>query len=178
MILAIGNRAVIADHDKFRAHPSGSKLPVSGNLLYQIIRKAALFISLAFLFAACDDVQVHIECPSPDNQYVAAYYSVSGGGAAGYVYTKINIKKVKGILNLWFPSTTLEGFEGADWIWFTWKSNRHLVVDYPLDLYPDLRKSGPISVGRETIQVEYRRQQPLPGQLPKNECKSGTANGE
>ncbi len=40
-----------------------------------------------------DDVNILASSMSPDKEYIATFYNVSGGGAAGYVYMFVNLRR-------------------------------------------------------------------------------------
>lgn len=40
-----------------------------------------------------DEVEIISESGSPDAKYIATVFSCSGGGAAGYTYTNVNLRK-------------------------------------------------------------------------------------
>ena len=41
-----------------------------------------------------DTVEILSESKSPDGNYIATVFSCEGGGAAGYIYTNVNLRKV------------------------------------------------------------------------------------
>lgn len=72
-----------------------------------MLRKVILLWTVAILVVGCgqndwkttDDVQVLSEAKSPDGNHIATVFSCSGGGAAGYVYTNVNLRKAEEELN-------------------------------------------------------------------------------
>jgi len=58
-----------------------------------------------------------------------------------------------------------------------WKGSRHLLVEYPPDIYTDVWKSGRIALGKELIEVEYRRRADR-RQLADNECVANSSVAE
>lgn len=101
--------------------------------------------SLAFLNCGCiqgctqdraqEQVDIVTTIPSPNKEYLATVYVVSGGGAAGYVYKLINLRKQeepfdskKGIIFLVTRTRALD---------LTWQDNQHVTVKHskPGDVY-------------------------------------------
>lgn len=75
-----------------------------------------------------EQVDIVTTSPSPNNEYLATVYVVWGGGAAGYVYRIVNIRKrsdpfnrTKGIV-LHMSATTNPGV--------TWADDKNLMVTY------------------------------------------------
>ncbi len=75
-----------------------------------------------------EDVDIISTAPSPSQDYVATIYIVSGGGAGGYVYKVINLRKKaqrfdhkKGII---FSVT------GTRDVTLSWEGNDHLMIKH------------------------------------------------
>src|SRR5205814_9089715 len=134
----------------------------------QLLSKGIPAVLLALLCGACEDIRVDLECPSPDQQYVAVYYS-DFGSAAGYAYQKIDLRQVKRFMGLWPRSVRLMDLSDGFGLRLIWKGSRHLLVEYPPDAYTDVWKSGRIALGKELIEVEYRRRADR-RRLIDNEC--------
>lgn len=93
-----------------------------------IIRASIVFILL--FTVACDEVTTHNTSQSPDNRYVAAFYSISGGGAAGWVSMRVNLRKPADAFKInEYVFEMTRGYEGE----LSWKSASHLVVTYPAE---------------------------------------------
>lgn len=46
-----------------------------------------------------DDVEILTESKSPDGKYIVTVFSCSGGGAAGYTYTNVNLREASETLD-------------------------------------------------------------------------------
>lgn len=75
-----------------------------------------------------EEVKIITTAISPNKEYVATVYVVSGGGAAGYVYDVINLRKQadrfdpkKGVV---FSGTRVRDIS------LTWDDNEHVTVKY------------------------------------------------
>jgi hypothetical protein len=99
---------------------------------------SAILTLVMTLFVGCgnddwkitDEVQILSESKSPDGKCIVTVFSCSGGGAAGYTYTNVNLREVS------------ETFDQRDfllgkhlWNCFTdlsadWKDSETLVVTY------------------------------------------------
>lgn len=58
-----------------------------------------VIVMILVMFTACtgkdradEDVSIETSVDSPDKEHIATIYYVSGGGAAGYVYTYVSIR--------------------------------------------------------------------------------------
>ena len=76
------------------------KLP---NLMMGSVISALAMILLAGCgnddWKATDEVEILSETKSPDGKYIVTVFSCSGGGAAGYAYTNVNLRKVSETLD-------------------------------------------------------------------------------
>jgi hypothetical protein len=77
---------------------------------------------------AQERVDIVTTIPSPNKEYLATVYVISGGGAAGYVYKLINMRKreepfdsKKGIIFLVTRTRALT---------LTWQDNQHVTVKH------------------------------------------------
>ncbi len=77
------------------------------------------------------DVSIDKEIASPDGKSVATFYIIFGGGAAGYVNTRLQIRPK----NQPFKENEKYVFDmsHSDEHQVEWKDNRHLIVVYPSD---------------------------------------------
>lgn len=104
------------------------------NILISIV----LFASAVFLSGCLDlgsdasrDVNVIASFPSPNQSYVATSYNTSGGGAAGWCYVQVNVRKQS------------EQFNPDNGVVFVtrcnvkpdleWATERKLNIGYPVD---------------------------------------------
>jgi hypothetical protein len=54
----------------------------------------AIFVVLMGLLSACgSQVNIDFECPSPDGSLIATFYTESGGGAAGWIAGRVNLRR-------------------------------------------------------------------------------------
>ena len=104
-----------------------------------------------------DKVEVIQEEKSPDGRYVATVFTCSGGGAAGYTYTNVNLRKTADNLNQrdfllgehqWNSFTDIE---------LSWRDSKHLEVSYRwLNEHPEEREmNGEMVSEKQGIQVSY-----------------------
>lgn len=101
------------------------------------------------------DTEIDKEILSPDGKKVATFYIISGGGAAGFVNTRLQIRDK----NKPFKENDSYVFDmsHADEHDFKWKDNRHLIVMYPSDA--SVSRSLPSQAG---IKISYVAKPPLP----------------
>jgi len=91
--------------------------------------KLACFLVLIST-VACDEVRIESTSRSPDDKYLASFYSMSGGGAAGWVALRVNLRR------------TGDAFYTSDYVFemnhgyqceLNWKGNAQLLVTYPAE---------------------------------------------
>ncbi len=77
------------------------------------------------------DIHVTKEVVSPDGKNVASFYTISGGGAAGYVVIRLKIRPANQV----FKSDENYIFEmrHGDDIDLEWRDDDYLIVTYPMD---------------------------------------------
>jgi hypothetical protein len=104
-----------------------------------------VLISNALLFTGClfldsdksKDIGVIATSKSPNQKYVATSYSESGGGAAGFCYLLINLRKTEERFN---PDKGVVFETGcsqrSDELEFRWENDTRLRVGYPGDFEP------------------------------------------
>ena len=98
-----------------------------------------LIVSLLPMLTCCgalEESEVFFECASPDGSKIATFYRVYGGGAAGYQYSRINIRNSDRPINL--DSYSFSMSHGGD-ASIQWKTNKSLVIGYPK--YADIQKA-------------------------------------
>ena len=85
------------------------------------------FVCLLALFG-CGDTKREVDCISPDGERIAAFYTESGGGAAGYAYEYVSVR----------PSTSEFSGGGKAFMMshgydtrLTWTGRRSLEIGYP-----------------------------------------------
>ena len=112
------------------------------------VRLAVLTV-IATTGAACRDVQPLVACQSPDGRHVATFYSVMGGGAAGYAYGRLNLRAAS------------EDFDADDYVLelksghdarLRWQGADSLLVEYPRGARVD---SAALAWGAPTIALRY-----------------------
>jgi hypothetical protein len=69
---------------------------------------------------------VCFECPSPDGRRVAAFYTESGGGAAGWAYEHVEVRSPDDAA----PSVVLT-LKNADRVLITWRDTNRVRIRYP-----------------------------------------------
>ena len=78
---------------------------------------------------AKEDITIVDKIASPDNRLIATIYIASGGGAAGYAYRLIGIRKDKDSFN---PNEGIVfQWTGATEVSFRWESNNQVEISYP-----------------------------------------------
>jgi len=105
-----------------------NKLVISIVLLFGA---ASLSACLDLSSATSKEVNVLGSFPSPTQSYVATSYNTSGGGAPGWCYVQVNVRKLS------------EQFDSDGGVVFTtrcnvkpdvkWESERKLSISYPAD---------------------------------------------
>ena len=98
-----------------------------------------------------DDYDVYIgrEAVSPDGKNTATFYTISGGGAAGYVLTRLNLRPSKQVFK---PTKESNDFvfelRHGDDIDLQWQRNNRLKVVYEsgADTYDQLNQKGDVKI--------------------------------
>lgn len=91
---------------------------------------AVILVALPlFHIAFPPNVRVNKEATSPDGRYTATFYTVSGGGAAGYVVEYVSLRE-RGKAFRAHEGKVFEMGHAYE-IDLSWKESRHLVVEYP-----------------------------------------------
>ena len=124
------------------------------NLIIQV----AVLLSAVLLSGCLDlasdasrDVNVFANTPSPNQSYVATSYSMMGGGAAGWCYVYVNVRKQS------------EQFNPEDGVIFgtrcdvgpelKWQGEKRLSIEYPRDatVYTQKKTWG----SGEAVEISY-----------------------
>lgn len=88
-----------------------------------------------------DTITVLMEKTSPNGEFIATVFSCSGGGAAGYEYLNVNLRRAGDALD---PRATLLGkhktWKGFTDISFSWIDNGNLNVSFRQDTSPEYRE--------------------------------------
>ena len=98
--------------------------------------KAWTLWALIFLGAWCDDwrtsdqVEVLQELASPDGQHVATVFECSGGGAAGYVYRNVNLRRATEEFSQRDFLLGEQGWFSFDDLSVRWLADDHLELSY------------------------------------------------
>lgn len=119
-----------------------------------LISSVCFFVAMESCNGKSPDVDIDIisTMVSPNKEYVATNYYISGGGAAGYVYRLVNLRRQqekfdpkKGIV---FQVTHTEN------ITVTWEDNAHMTIKYskPSSLLTQVKEWG---TGERKIQIHY-----------------------
>lgn len=101
--------------------------------------------------SAGDEVNILTSSASPDNEYVATFYNVSGGGAAGYVYMLVNLRRRSE------PFDPKEGIivqmTRSYEVNLKWDDNEHLTVGHSKEatMYLQVKEWGT----KRKIQIRY-----------------------
>lgn len=92
------------------------------------------------------DIYVTKEVASPDGKNVASFYTISGGGAAGYVVNRLKIRPA----NQAFKADENYVFDmrHGDDIHLEWRDDDYLILTYPAqaDIYRTQNKWGNIQI--------------------------------
>lgn len=89
---------------------------------------ALVLLSAALQLGCGREVRTIFECPSPDGSLIASFYSVSGGGAAGWSATRIGLRQRGEQFNP--DQFVLEMTQGYD-THLTWSAPNTLSIGYP-----------------------------------------------
>ena len=100
-----------------------------------------------------EDVDIVTTSASPNKEYIATIYIVSGGGAAGYVYRLVNIRK-RGE-----PFDPKKGIvfhmSGARELGLTWEDDKHLSIKHSKDAHIHIQAK---EWGEGKVQIQYVEQ--------------------
>ena len=98
------------------------------------------------------DVDIISTVVSPDEEHVATVYNISGGGAAGYVYRLVGLRRHADTFNrkegIVFQVTHTENITA------TWEDDAHLTIRYskPSSLLTQVKEWG---TGERKIHINY-----------------------
>jgi len=131
--------------------------------MYLEIALALLTSLLMTISCSSDEITIEKESTSAAGSYTATFYVISGGGAAGWVVMRVNLRS-KGET---FRPNKGDIFEmrHAYELDLKWQDDRHLTVEYPnvAQIYRQNHEVGPISISyiaRPTVDHYYLRKQP------------------
>lgn len=101
------------------------RLVVPRHRIARFIQHLVVSQSLTILLIACTDEVALFECPAPGEEYVAVYYNLSGGGAAGIneYYVAVESKDRKRSWRVFHTHGS-----GVRLIWL---DATHLQIEYP-----------------------------------------------
>jgi hypothetical protein len=101
------------------------------------LRLVGIFAT-AILAGGCGrDVEVLLDCPSPDRRERATFYWVHGGGAAGWAFYRVTVRGVDEDLR---PDRYQFQMRHGQDVRMRWKSSSDLVVEYPDEAMVDRRE--------------------------------------
>jgi len=104
-----------------------------------------------------DTVTVNSEKGSPNGDFIATSFDCEGGGAAGYAYTNVNLRRVNNELN---PRDGLLGkhktWSGFSDIKIRWIDDRNLEISYRQIEGPEYKEQNATRVPtKEGITIHY-----------------------
>ena len=104
-----------------------------------------------------DTVEVQQEKSSPDDKFIASSFYCEGGGAAGYSYQNITLRRAGEELN---PRDGLLGkhktWSGFSEIEFRWIDESNLEISYKQHQSPELRDQNSVRIdSKYGIQIHY-----------------------
>ena len=126
----------------------------------RLLQSAILASVLVINGCGADEITVERQVPSPSGSYIASFYVIAGGGAAGYVLLRVNVRK---------GTEPFKPYKGdifemrhAYEAGLTWPDDQHLVIVYPnvADIYKKEPKAGDISISytpKPTVDQYYLR---------------------
>jgi hypothetical protein len=97
----------------------------------RLSRVASIVLALVVLqpLTACDHgTKLRFECPSPNKRFIASFYTMSGGGAAGWMYQYINVRPAGRALR---DAQWRAKLKNARDLRLTWLDASRLRVEYP-----------------------------------------------
>ena len=114
-------------------------ITMSSTLLLRCPRIGLKLVGVLVLIStvACDEVRIKTTSQSPDDKYLASFYSMSGGGAAGWVVLRVNLRRTN---DVFYTSDYVFEMNHGYQCELTWKGNAHLIVTYPAEA--NLKKQG------------------------------------
>ncbi|MDG2124301.1 MAG: hypothetical protein P8J87_11410 [Verrucomicrobiales bacterium] len=131
----------------------------------EILKNLVLASIVCLLVVACgqsewkttDDVEIISESKSPDAKYIATVFSCSGGGAAGYSYTNVNLRKTSDEFSQRDFLLGKHLWNSYNEISVDWKDSTNLDVSYHwLSSNPEERKQNGRRVAeKDGVVVNY-----------------------
>jgi hypothetical protein len=111
---------------------------------------------VALLYAGCGSpVEVFLDCPSPDGQYIATFFLIQRGGTPGALVTRLILHRVQ---ERWQTDAAFLELAGGYDVRVTWLGARRLRVEFPDDARP--QRAEPVAWVGERFEVTYA---PVPG---------------
>jgi hypothetical protein len=112
--------------------------------------------------------------PSPDGKYIASFYAIGGGGAAGSLFEYVSIRRPESPLD---NGTTVLQMSYASDVCLQWVDSRHLVVKYPSDAQAVSTKDT-VNLDDE-IHVSFQPEPSSDGEFLRDTCpgRSGRLEG-
>ena len=127
------------------------------------IFRTALFVLLVIFSNGCHDwrgtdtVEVLDEKPSPNGRFIATSFYCEGGGAAGYCYNNVSLRRAGDELNqrdgLLGKHKTWSGFSGIE---VRWIDDSNLEVSYTQNTQPAYRDHNSVRVeSKYGVKIHY-----------------------
>lgn len=116
-----------------------------------------IFASGCHDWRGTDTVQVLSEEPSPNGKFIAASFHCEGGGAAGYTYNNVSLRRAGEELNqrdgLLGKHKTWSGFSDIE---LRWIDDSNLEVTYTQETLPAYREQNMVRVeSKYDIEIHY-----------------------
>lgn len=116
-----------------------------------------IFASGCHDWRGTDTVQVLSEEPSPNGKFIAASFHCEGGGAAGYTYNNVSLRRAGEELNqrdgLLGKHKTWSGFSDIE---LRWIDDSNLEVTYTQETLPAYREQNMVRIGSKyDIEFHY-----------------------
>jgi len=122
-----------------------------------LITIAAVIIVGCSSYKNTDNVKVLSEKASPNGQFIASSFTCSGGGAAGYVYSNANLRRVEEELDqrncLLGMHKTWSGFSNIE---VQWIDNSNLEISYKQNNSPAYQEHNSVKVSSKFgVNIHY-----------------------
>ena len=92
------------------------------------LKPVLVFTAIVLSGACSDDLHRGVQYPSPTGRYLATFFGLSGGGAAGWAYSRVSVRSAQQPFDR--ESHILEMRHGYE-VCLIWESDTKLVVEYP-----------------------------------------------
>ena len=110
------------------------------------------------MLASCAEKEVLDVVSSPSGKYIARFYRVYGGGAAGYQFLRIDVRSRDEVFR-YDDSHVFHMRHGYE-VELKWTDDTHLVVGYPAKADVDKQETM-----KGDVSIEYRPRSDLSGVL-------------